>query len=109
VKAETTSTRRRWQFTRHPDIRVVRFDAEAVVFNPLSWETHLLNETAAHVVGYLRRRPQSAAELAAALVQDLDPESAAEAYTDQIEALLEELEALGLVMRAGSGAGDANR
>jgi len=96
----------RWRFTDHPDIRVVRFGAEAVVFNPLSWETHLLNETAAHVVDSLRRGPQGALELAAALAEDLDPESAPEAYADQVAVLMEELEGLGLAVREPS-AGDS--
>ena len=89
----------RWRFTNHPDVRVIRFGDEAVVFNPLSWETHLLNQTAAHVVDSLRRGSQSAWELAAALTEDLDPECAPEAYSEQIERLMEELEGFGLAVR----------
>jgi len=83
-------------------VRVVRFGAEAVVFNPLSWETHLLNETAAHVVESLRRGPQGAWELAAALTESLDPDSGPQVYVDQVATLLEELEALGLAVRETS-------
>jgi len=109
VSAETRPPRPRWQLTKHPDVRVVRFGAEAVVFNPLSWETHLLNETAAHVVESLRRGPRSVEELASALVADLESESAPEVYTDQIAVLMEELEAFGLAVRARSEVNDADR
>ena len=90
-------------------MRVVRFGAEAVVFNPLSWETHLLNDTAAHVVESLRFGPQSVEALAAALVADLEPESDPEAYVDQVAMLMDELEAFGLAVRAHSDVSDANR
>jgi PqqD family protein of HPr-rel-A system len=99
VSLETSPARVRWRFTEHPDVRVVRFGAEAVVFNPLSRETHLLNETAAHVVDSLRRGPQSAWELAAALAEDLDPESAPEVYAEQVASLMEDLEGFGLAVR----------
>jgi len=81
---------------------VVRFGAEAVVFNPLSWETHLLNETAAHVVESLRRGPQGAWELATALTEGLDPDSGPQVYVDQVATLLEELEGLGIAVREAS-------
>jgi PqqD family protein of HPr-rel-A system len=99
----------RWRFIEHPELRVVRYGAEAVVFNPLSWETHLLNESAAHVVETLRRGPQGAWELAAALAEDLDPEAAPETYADQVAALMEELEGLGLAVRAPAEGDDADR
>jgi PqqD family protein of HPr-rel-A system len=99
VTSDTSKVHARWRFISHPEIRVVRFGAEAVVFNPRSWETHLLNETAAHVVDSLRRGPQCAWELAAALAEDLDPDCAPEAYADQIALLMEELERLGLTSR----------
>jgi len=99
VGAETSAAQTRWRFTGHPDVRVERFGDEAVVFNPLSWETHLLNETAAHVVEALRRGPSDAESLAADLTAALDPEVSPEAYVAQIEGLLEELEGLGLVVR----------
>ncbi len=98
MSAEPDSPRPRWRLTNHSQLRVVRFDAEAVVFNPLTWETHLLNETAAHAVDSLRHGPKSAWELAAALTKDLDPDSAPDVYVDQIGLLLEELEAFGLVV-----------
>jgi len=109
VSAETGLPRLRWRLTSHPDVRVVRFGTEAVVFNPLSWETHLLNETAAHVVESLRRGPRSVDELAAALVEDLEPESAPEIYADQIAVLMDELEAFGLAVRAQPDGSDAHR
>ena len=109
MRAETSPARPRWQLTSHLDVRVVRFGAEAVVFNPLSWETHLLNETAAHVVESLRQGPQSVQELAAALVEDLDPNSPAELYTDQVAVLMDELEALGLASREQAGGTHAHR
>jgi PqqD family protein of HPr-rel-A system len=88
-----------WRLVSHPDARLVRFGTEAVVFNPLSWETHLLNETAAHIVETLRGGLRSIQELAAALVADLDPDSPPEVYAEQIALLMEELEDLELVVR----------
>jgi len=101
VAGETSTAPARWRFTSHPDVRVVRFGNEAVVFNPLSWETHLLNETAAHVVEALRRGPHDADALAADLTAALDPEVSPETYVAQIEGLLEELEGFGLAERSG--------
>lgn len=109
MTSDSSTARPRWRFTEHPDVRVVRFGAESVVFNPLSWETHLLNETAAHVVDTLRRGPQTAWELAAALAEDLDPESSPEAYADQIAMLMEELEGFGLAAREPVGDADVDR
>ena len=104
MNAETRTPRPRWQLTSHPNVRVVHYGAEAVVFNPLSWETHLLNETAAHVVESLHHGPRSVEELSAALVEGLDPESAPEVYADQIAALMVELEAFGLALRVAPDA-----
>jgi len=109
VNSESSVVPVRWRFANHPDVRVVRFGAEVVVFNPLSWETHLLNQTAAHVLESLRRGPQSAWDLAAALTEDLDPDAAPEAYANQIELLMEELEGFGLAVRQLAGADDADR
>lgn len=53
-------------------VRVVTLDDEAVVFNPFSWETHLLNPAAALLLERLQASPCSEGELAALLAEALD-------------------------------------
>lgn len=84
----------RFRVTAHPDLRILRFDDESVVFNPFLWHTHLLNATAALVLDALEDTPATAAELAAAMV---DETGAPAIRADEIETLLGELERLALV------------
>jgi len=55
-----------------PDLRVVPLDDEAVVFNPFSWETHVLNPAAALVLDIAAEGPCSAADIAEVFAEVLD-------------------------------------
>ena len=55
-----------------PDLRVVPLDDEAVVFNPFSWETHVLNPAAALVLDIAADAPCSAADIAEVFAEVLD-------------------------------------
>jgi PqqD family protein of HPr-rel-A system len=84
----------RFRVAAHPDLRILRFDDESVVFNPFLWHTHLLNAAAALILDALEDGPASAEEIAAALVDD----SGAQVIpADQVEQLLGELAGLALV------------
>ena len=53
----------RWQLSNPADTAVLRFDDEALVFNPATWETHLLNESASIVLDALLEGPRSVDEI----------------------------------------------
>jgi len=84
----------RFRVATHPDLRILRFDDESVVFNPFLWHTHLLNAAAALILDALADGPAAAGELAAAIA---DEAGSPAIPPDQIEKLLGELEGLALV------------
>jgi PqqD family protein of HPr-rel-A system len=90
----------RWQLADPRETAVLRLDDEALVFNPASWETHFLNESAACVLEALLERPRSVEEIVAAVA--IESESTVpEGFGHQVEALLHQLESLGLVRADG--------
>jgi len=91
----------RFRVASHPDLRILRFDDESVVFNPFLWHTHLLNASAALVLDLLEEGPAAAEELAAALT---DESGAPAIAVEQVEKLLEELAGLALVQPDDGGA-----
>ena len=88
-------------------LRMRSFDDEAVVFDPLSWDAHLLNPAAIAVLELLLEAPRSeddvVAFLADALKSEEQPQAAAHARR-----LIGELQSLGLVRLAEPSA-SANR
>lgn len=72
------------------------WDGETVVFNPLSGEIHLLNETAAEALQVLAVAPANGAELAALVAERLSllPEPG---LPEHMTRLLRELDELGLL------------
>jgi PqqD family protein of HPr-rel-A system len=85
----------RYRVAAHPDLRILRFDDESVVFNPFLWHTHLLNAAAALVLDALAEDgPATAAALAAALADDAGAPAIA---ADEVERVLGELAGLALV------------
>lgn len=92
--ARTDGTR--FRLARHPDLRILRFEDESLVFNPALWHTHFLNAAGTLIVDCLDEAPATPAELAAALC---DEEGNPALPLDQIEQLLRELASLGLVER----------
>ena len=91
----------RWQLRTLDGLKVARFDREALVFNPVSWQTHLLNDSAVRALEALRSGPRSLAELAAAIRGDADAGDRGEELRVS-EALLAELLTLGLVVETDS-------
>lgn len=75
-------------------------DDEFVVFNPGSWDAHLLNASAALLLQHLSRQPAAGPEVSALLKELLADDAAARA--DELAAtLLGELQQLGLVSAQG--------
>jgi PqqD family protein of HPr-rel-A system len=88
----------RWRLADASGMRVQRFDHEALVFNPLTWETHLLNGVAARVLDAVSTTPRAEAEL----VQDLSGAGERDAAVrEEIIQFLRELETLGLTEAIG--------
>jgi PqqD family protein of HPr-rel-A system len=86
----------RYRVARHPELRIMRFEDESLVFNPVLWHTHFLNASGALILDCLDEAPATAAELATALC---DPAGNPALPLGQIEQLLSELASLGLVER----------
>src|SRR5215475_13163163 len=90
-----------WQLTDLPRTRVHRFGDEGLVFNPLSWETHLVRDPALRVVEVLASGPRSESVLAAELAaEDVDTPDVEEVRA-QLRPVLDELRGLGLVASRG--------
>jgi PqqD family protein of HPr-rel-A system len=97
------SERPRWRLADLPGTRLRWLDGEAVLFNPVSWETHLFNESASLILATLLEAPQGAWEIAEALSQEgirLDPEAGP--LEAEVESLLAQLEDLGLICSDGA-------
>lgn len=97
----------RWR-AGDPAIRTIPLDDELVVFNPVSWETHLLNPAGAQLFEALLEGTLSLRELRVEL-EALRSGQDEPIREEQIEALLAELEDLGLVMRVAGHVNDAHR
>jgi len=78
-------------------IRVLTFDDDAIVFNPISWDAHLLNAAAAVVLEFLGR-PRAIRDIERLLSETLLEEQRAAASNHACR-LLQEFEQLGLVQR----------
>ncbi|MCS7100454.1 MAG: HPr-rel-A system PqqD family peptide chaperone [Burkholderiaceae bacterium] len=79
------------------------FDDEVVVFEPLSWDAHVLNAAAAAVLEFLQQAPRTELEVAA-LLSDLLCEEERAAAAEYARQLLSDLSQLSLV-RALDGDG----
>jgi PqqD family protein of HPr-rel-A system len=85
-------------------VRVLDFGDEFVVFNPLSWDAHLLNTAAAAVLHLVAEAPRTEADLAAFLREVLRDEER-DAADQHARQLLLELAQLGLVRSVEEGSG----
>jgi PqqD family protein of HPr-rel-A system len=92
------ATGSRWRLVDPSGIRIQRFDDEALVFNPVTWETHLLNGVAVRVLDGLSAGPRAEEELVEAL-RGIERDPA----RGEIGRFLRELDSLGLVEPAGEG------
>jgi PqqD family protein of HPr-rel-A system len=79
-------------------IRALDFDDEWVVFNPQSWDAHLLNPAAVVVLELLGSAAQSEQEIEAYL-RDVLIEAEKSAAAQHARRLLDELVQLGLAQR----------
>jgi len=77
-------------------LRILTFDDEAVVFDPLSWDAHLLNNAATAVLELLQDEPRTELEVIEFLADALQPKEQVRA-AEHAKQLLVELKTLGLV------------
>lgn len=91
-----------WRLADPASTRILLFDGEAVVFNPVTWETHILNDAGAAVLGALRDAPRSRHELFELLGAARDTGDETRVLRDALDRLLAELESVGLIESAGS-------
>lgn len=77
----------------HPAVLVRQLDQELLLFDALTWRTHLLNTTAAELVRLIGQDASSAQVLA----ETLAPGDAG--FRQEVEALLQALSDLGLIER----------
>lgn len=84
------------RFAAVNNLRVHEFEDEAVVFDPLSWDAHLLNPAAIAVLELLLEAPRSEDEIDAFLREALQPEEQPQASA-HTQRLISELQALGLL------------
>ena len=80
-----------------------RFDDELVVFNPLSWEVHLLNPAAAAVYEFFLDAPADRREVES-LLSELLVESERGAAAEHAVTVLGDLRSLGLLADDEPGA-----
>jgi PqqD family protein of HPr-rel-A system len=90
-----------------PGVRVLTLDDDAVVFNPFSWETHVLNPAAALVLDMAAQRPCTLQGLSHAFAELLSAEEQPHA-DGHARRLLGELVSLRLLV-ASPLQGDAGR
>jgi PqqD family protein of HPr-rel-A system len=91
----------RFRLARHPDLRILRFDDESLVFNPVLWHTHFLNASGTLILDCLDEAPATPGELATALCDESGNPALPLA---QVEQMLTDLVSLGIVERDEAGA-----
>jgi PqqD family protein of HPr-rel-A system len=87
------------RFEATQGLRTVDLDEDRVVFDPQSWDAHLLNPAASAVLDLFLQGPQSMAEIESFLTDALDPAERGHAAS-HAERLVSELQSLGLVQLA---------
>ena len=94
-------------FAVAPGLRVAWLDNDAIVFNPFSWETHILNPAAAVVLDCATSAPFSEAGIAELLAEVLDERERGQAV-EHAHRVLKELLGLRLLAKVPPGP-DAGR
>jgi PqqD family protein of HPr-rel-A system len=92
------------RFEATQGLRIVVLDDDRVVFEPRSWDAHLLNPAASAVFDLFQHGPQSMADIEAFLADALDPAERGHAAS-HAERLISELQSLGLVRLASEEPG----
>ncbi|MDZ7653767.1 MAG: HPr-rel-A system PqqD family peptide chaperone [Burkholderiaceae bacterium] len=87
------------RFEATQGLRIVDLDDDRVVFEPRSWDAHLLNPAASAVLDLFLHGPQLMADIEAFLTDALDPAERGHAAS-HAERLVSELQSLGLVQLA---------
>jgi PqqD family protein of HPr-rel-A system len=83
-------------YTAVDGLRIRELDGEAVVFEPVSWDAHLLNPAAVAVLELLIEAPRNEHQVAMFLHEALSPEERSRA-DEHAHRLLADLQSLGLV------------
>jgi len=87
-------------FSAIPGVRILDFDSEVVVFNPRSWDAHILNSAAEMVLGLLTHSPRTQHDIEVALFDALAEEERASASA-HAERVLNDLRSVGLIVELG--------
>ncbi len=77
-------------------LRSAELEDGLAVFNPVSWDTHLLNSAAAVVLRCIEEAPRTESEVVLLLEELLDEESRPQAV-NHARAVLADLQRLGLI------------
>ncbi len=85
------------------------FDRELLVFNPVSWETHLLNEGGALVVAMLADGPQTVEQIQHAYRLALPDDESRNSCDAAVVSLLSQLSDLGLIRQGPPAGRNADR
>lgn len=88
-----------WRVRRPQEVRLRRFDAEALAFNPLTCETHLLTGQAVHVLARLLVSPASVEELVRTVTSPAYGDPAPDVHLESVSRILAELRDFGLVVQ----------
>jgi PqqD family protein of HPr-rel-A system len=97
-RPQTNPTSSDVRFVATEGIRVLRFEDESVVFNPISWDAHVLNTAAVAVLDELTQGPRFIGEVELFLSDVLFEAERTEAAA-HAQRLLHEFEELGLAHR----------
>ena len=80
----------------YPDERRSWFDDELVVFNPMSWEIHVLNPAASLVFEFIAEAPREPAQIVA-LMHDVLVDAERDCAARHAATVIEDLRNLGLL------------
>jgi PqqD family protein of HPr-rel-A system len=86
---------RRYRLAGSRELKLFTFDDEVAAFNPVTWDTHLLDASAAVVLKALARAPATSAAIEHLL--SADPAASDSDAARLTTALLGELAAVGLI------------
>ena len=86
-----------WQLADPEGTKVCRLDDEAIVFDPLSWETHSLNFVASEVIEALAAGPKDVTGLCVWLAGGESSATDVEEARKAIEPVVAQLESYGLI------------
>jgi PqqD family protein of HPr-rel-A system len=84
----------RWRLATQTPAERFEWDGEAVLLNPVSWQTHLLNEAAGALLEAIEDGPRDEVELVAIFTDEGELPRA-----DEVRRALAELECLGFIVR----------